>query len=294
MSAGLPTDDPWGDRQQGLALDALRRAPARRPAVRLAAGDARSSTRTSATGSSAGSSRRGRAGVPRRRARPRLLEPLGMTRHGLPRRRTSPTPASPTATSAATTPGSRSRSTRTAPWPRWAACSRRSATSPAGWPGSPTRSRPATTRRAATRSAARAAARCSRSTGLIAPSCAGRPADAAPDARRRRPTATACRPGDDLTSARIVGPRGRLPGLRVAHALAPGVRASASIGARQPPLRAGLPRWSREALAGPAGRAPPAHPVRRCAVAGHRRGPRRRSSGCSRRWDDELADGCSR
>ena len=37
MSAGLPTDDPWGDRQQGLAARRLRPAPRRRPVVRLAA-----------------------------------------------------------------------------------------------------------------------------------------------------------------------------------------------------------------------------------------------------------------
>ena len=55
MSAGLPTDDPWGDRQQGLDLRP------RSPSC-CAAGSASpgrrgrgSSTRTSATGSSAGS-----------------------------------------------------------------------------------------------------------------------------------------------------------------------------------------------------------------------------------------------
>ena len=51
MSSGLPTDDPWGDRLQGLPLDRVRascwaagsRSPGRR--------GPRSSTRTSATGS---------------------------------------------------------------------------------------------------------------------------------------------------------------------------------------------------------------------------------------------------
>ena len=56
MSAGLATDDPWGDRQQGLALDAFERflASARRSPGRPGP---RSSTRTSATGSWGGSSR---------------------------------------------------------------------------------------------------------------------------------------------------------------------------------------------------------------------------------------------
>ena len=39
MSAGLPTDDPWGDRQQALPLDAFERAAARGAALRVAARD---------------------------------------------------------------------------------------------------------------------------------------------------------------------------------------------------------------------------------------------------------------
>ena len=70
MSAGLPTDDPWGDRQQAPPPRRLRRAAARRTDLRLAAGDA---VRLLQPGlrdpRSRRDGRRGR-GVPRRRAGP--------------------------------------------------------------------------------------------------------------------------------------------------------------------------------------------------------------------------------
>ena len=56
MTAGLPTDDPWGDRQQGLR-GRVRRATRRGAALRAGRPGTASTTRTSATPSSAGSSR---------------------------------------------------------------------------------------------------------------------------------------------------------------------------------------------------------------------------------------------
>ena len=55
MSSGLPTDDPWGDRQQGLALDAFDRLLADGPSFAWPPAWC-SSTPTWATASSAGSS----------------------------------------------------------------------------------------------------------------------------------------------------------------------------------------------------------------------------------------------
>ncbi len=57
MTAGLPTDDPWGDRQQGLAIDAFGRFLAGGVSLGRARPASASSIRTSATRSSAGSSR---------------------------------------------------------------------------------------------------------------------------------------------------------------------------------------------------------------------------------------------
>ena len=61
MSAGLPTDDPWGDRQQALPLDAFDGPAAGAAGDRLDARARRSTTRTSATGSWGASSRPSRA-----------------------------------------------------------------------------------------------------------------------------------------------------------------------------------------------------------------------------------------
>jgi len=66
MTAGFPTDDPWGDRQQGLDVDAFLGLVA--GGLSFAWTPARGgSTRISAMGSSAGSSRRRAAGSTARR-----------------------------------------------------------------------------------------------------------------------------------------------------------------------------------------------------------------------------------
>ena len=119
MSAGLPTDDPWGDRQQGLDLD--RFAELLRGGFSFAWAPG-----TRFEYSNLGYGILGRiviraAGLEYRDVvRTRLLEPLGMIVTTYLPETLRPT-ASRSATSAVTTPGSRSRSTRTAPWPRWAA-----------------------------------------------------------------------------------------------------------------------------------------------------------------------------
>ena len=217
--------------------------------------------------------------------RTRLLEPLGMTVDDLPAWTRSRPTASPTGTSGATTPGSRSRSTAMAPWPRWAACSPRSPTSPAGSPASPMPSRRATRRTTVTRSVARPAGRCSRSRRSVDPELTWASTEAPPvllerrlrvrPVRRRRPAA---RPGRR--------PRRRLSRVRLEHDVAPGLRDRCRRG-RQRPLRADVPPGHGGAGgAGPriAGARPPCRSVARHARGAGRRGaPARRAGTTPRR-----------
>ena len=136
MTAGFPTDDPWGDRQQGLPLAEFASSwPAACASTgRPAPG---SSTPTWVTRSSAGSS-------PPSPARPtRTTSAIGCsTRWACPAPATRPTSSSTVPT--ARLGGYRSRvpaepgSGRSSPWtrparsPRWAGCSAACGTSPAG------------------------------------------------------------------------------------------------------------------------------------------------------------------
>ncbi len=168
MSGGLPTDDPWGDRQQELGADDVRRVPADRAVLRVDARARPSSTPTWGTRSSAGSwpprparSTRTSSGAssstrsdspppstgPRTStgtgSRPATGPPRGCRRCG---RR--PDPSTGTEASGA---GRSCRSIRTGRSRRWAACSHRSATWRAGWPASPAPSPRATSRTPGTR-----------------------------------------------------------------------------------------------------------------------------------------------
>ena len=117
-----------------------------------------------------------------------------------------------------------------------------SATSPAGSPGSSTRSPPATTRRAAIRSGGPRGARCSRATAWSVPSRAARARPRGAARRRPRLRLRARRPRRHGARDRDLA-RGRLPGLRVAHGVAPGHRPGRDR-PREPALRAGAARWS--------------------------------------------------
>ena len=139
MMAWFPTDDPWGDRQQGLpitAFDALL-AAASRPTGRRGPG---SSTPTWLRDPWPGPGR----GV-RRRLRRVHQDPAARAAAPAGPGSTLTSPSWrpwPSATGTGPAAGRRCRSTRTARSPRWAACPRPSPTSPAGWPGPRPRSRP--------------------------------------------------------------------------------------------------------------------------------------------------------
>ena len=131
MSAGLPTDDPWGDRQQGLPLDAFAELLAAGPTFAWPPGVIFEYSNlgygilgrvvTSASGQEY-----------REFVRDRILAPLGMTSTGYLRRRFRQSD-SPTATSDSTRRWSARAPIRTGRWPRWAASSPRFAISPSGW-----------------------------------------------------------------------------------------------------------------------------------------------------------------
>src|ERR1019366_9172433 len=122
MTAGFPTDDPWGDRQQGLPLEDF--------AAFLARGV--------------------RSACPAPATRPRSST------------RSRPRAAWPAATGAGRAAGRRCRSSRAARSPRWAASSAACGISAAGWRASPQRSRPSARRPAARiRSVAPPAGKCS-------------------------------------------------------------------------------------------------------------------------------------
>ena len=123
MTAGFPTDDPWGDRQQGLPLDAFDALLAGGVAFNWAPG-----TRFEYSNLGLRDPRQDRGGrVAACRttssSATRLLAPLGMTRTGFDadefdrRRAGDRLPARPGGL------GRSCRSTRTARSPRWAACS---------------------------------------------------------------------------------------------------------------------------------------------------------------------------
>ena len=82
MTAGFPTDDPWGDRQQGTPLPEFCRVPVRRASASRGRPAPGSSTPTSATRSSAGSSPRSPARPTRTSSGPGCSAPLGMARTG--------------------------------------------------------------------------------------------------------------------------------------------------------------------------------------------------------------------
>ena len=163
MSAGLPTDDPWGDRQQDLPLDRFA-ALLREPLPAAWPPDTRFEY------SNLGYGILGRvitnsSGVEYKDfVRDRLLDPLGMTataylEEEIPSdrlargyvRRDDAWQEEPIDGYGALAP--------------WAASSRRSRTSPAGWLASSMRSPHATGRTRATRSRAPPAARCNKSCG---------------------------------------------------------------------------------------------------------------------------------
>ena len=282
MSAGLPTDDPWGDRQQDLDLDAFAapRGPGRpSPGPR----DAGSSTPTSATAILGRVITRVAGREYQDVVRERVLEPLGHDRDHV---RAAAVPADrlahgylwrdDTFVEEPIDPVRRARldGRPVHDHPR----SRH-----AGSAGSPTPSRRATTR-THRRCAARRAARCSRSTG---------------DPRRYPGGGAGRADGAEtggygfglfidrrLRAGRIVGPLRRLSRLRLEHALAARVR-SRCHRARQRPLWAGhgpCPRALRP-LDGPRVRRDPERPSR---LAGGRR-PRVAVERLLAAWDDDLA-----
>ena len=131
MAAGFPTDDPWGDRQQGL--------PDADFAALLAGGLSFAwSPGTAFEYSNLGYAILGRVvaaaagrAVPEVVTR-RLLEPLGMTSTAFEAADAAPpAPGARLRPAASGTAGSRCRTTRTARSRRWAACSAPCAT----WPG---------------------------------------------------------------------------------------------------------------------------------------------------------------
>ena len=141
MTAGFPTDDPWGDRQQGLPIDAFDELLAAGVSFNWAPG-------TRFEYSNLGYAILGRVrddGV-RRPLRRVHQDPAARAarpdQDRLPRRRIRARRTWPSATGTGPAAGRRCRSTRTARSRRWAACSRPSPTSRAGWPGSRRRSRP--------------------------------------------------------------------------------------------------------------------------------------------------------
>ena len=149
MTAGFPTDDPWGDRQQGLPLEEFAQFLAKGVSFNCAPG-------TRFEYSNLGYAILGRVitavtgmAYPDY-VRHRLLKPAGHDAHRLrgggirgPASRPRGPRGSPAATGARRAAGPRWRSTRPARSPRWAGSSAACAISPAGWPASPPRSRPA-------------------------------------------------------------------------------------------------------------------------------------------------------
>ncbi len=158
MTAGFPTDDPWGDRQQGLPLDEFRALLAGGVGFNWAPG-------TRFEYSNLGYAILGlivtaASGVPYDEfIRTRLLTPLGLARTGFAAQEF---PAAELAVGHRRGPAGLAascRSTRTARSRRWAACSPASPTWRPGARGSPRRSRPTVrpadggrTRRTSTRS----------------------------------------------------------------------------------------------------------------------------------------------
>ena len=142
MSAGLATDDPWGDRQQGLAAGPLRRAAGRRPHLRMAARDRVRLLQPGLRDPGPRHHERRRRRVPRGRpgppARAAGHDVVGLSRGGGPGGAPGPRVRRVAARSWSARGG-----TRTARSHRWAGCSPRCATSRAGSAGSWTRSRPA-------------------------------------------------------------------------------------------------------------------------------------------------------
>ena len=193
MTAGFPTDDPWGDRQQGLPLDDFAKFLAGGVGFNWAPG-------TRFEYSNLGYAILGRVITAVTGAayqdyiRDSLLRPA---RHDpLPgsRRRSSTRPGWPAAIAdagSAGTAGRRCRRNRAARSPPWAGCSAACATSPAGCPASLPRSRPAIRR----------------------------PADAHP-LRRGHPAGDAAAAGADR-----LGQAGRLPRGHAARAVGVRVRA---------------------------------------------------------------------
>ena len=288
MSAGLATDDPWGDRQQGLALDAFARFLPHGPPFAWPPGTTFEYSNlgygilgrvvTAAGGQEYGDlvarpdPRAARDGV---HGLPRGGRPGGAPR---PRLRAARRGADP-----------RGRATRTAPWRRWAACSR-PIRDLARWVAGfldafPARDDPEgghPLRRASRREMQQAHR-------LVVPSLPARAAHAAP-------VVDVMGYGfglvvhADTELGTIVSHARRLPGLRVPHGLAPRDRPRRHR-PRQPPLRAGPP-GGRRAAAGPRpGRRRPAPAAcgrrrrsrrcgrsrRACSSAGTTRSPTRRS-----------------
>ena len=148
MTAGFPTDDPWGDRQQGLPIRAFDELLARGVSFNWASG-------TRFEYSNLGYAILGRVVTEASGVlydefiRTRLLAPLQLDRTGFePGEFTRAT--WPWGTGTVCAAGRKSRSTPTGRSRRWAACSRPFPTSRAGWRGS----RPPSRRTAARRSRA--------------------------------------------------------------------------------------------------------------------------------------------
>ena len=277
MSAGLPTDDPWGDRQQALPARRVRRAAARRgrsfawpPGTTFDYSNLGygilGRVITAVAGEEYGDV-----------VRARLLGPLGMASTGF---HEDEVPAERLAHGYVARWATRSSARASDAYGALRLDGRPlldgPRTSPAGSPGSSTRSRPATTPEE----------RPPAPPGVAARDAAGPPRRSArswrrmPPTRRRRSLAGGygyglC--GDVRRGARDHDrPRRRLPGLRVAHGLAPGDgprdrRRSRTCATRAP--RAVADRAARGARGrGRRRRAPARPPVRgdRGAPAGRR------------------------
>ena len=291
MSAGLPTDDPWGDRQQALAARRVRRAaPRAGPLVAWTPGR-RSTTRTSATGSSDALSRPSPATEYGDVVRDAAAAPAGPGLVRLPRGRGRRRATWRTATSRRGRRRSSARAaTCTAPSPRWAASTRRSRTS-RRWVAWLPRRGPGPRRPGGRHRLRRASRReMQQAHRVFGAELDGprRPRRAGGRGRRLR-----LRPGGDVRrGARDHDqPRGRLPGLRVVHGLAPGERASGSSALGN--LRYASPRdlvdRQLAALVAADGVVAAAGP----AVRSDRGVPARRH-GAARGWDDAVADACVR
>ena len=150
MTAGFPTDDPWGDRQQGLPLQDFAHFLSKGVSFNCAPGT-RFEYSNLGYASWAGSLPPSRAWPTRTRPAP-ATEAAGHDAHRLrgrgirgSRSRSPDREASPAATGARRAGGPSWPSTRPGRSPRWAASSAACATSPAGWRALPPHSRPART-----------------------------------------------------------------------------------------------------------------------------------------------------